>query len=344
MEANYQSDNKPQKLTYSQIMKLEKITAEIFKNSGYVANNAFLPPDYHVDVIAKNNEKEYFIEVKASSSLQFKNTFFIIKSVEKSISCAREHNAIPVIFIYSVLSHKDKERLNEKYNDLIILDLSNILYTIDGTELRDELIAILPFSVEQIEQEAPSLELGWIQHKDISSTLLIDLDNCPIGKSGATLFENVCFDLLQYIFSDDLSLWQKQEKSNMDLYRFDLLCRIKDNTNKTFWNMAERFFNSKYIIFEFKNYTEMITQKEIYTTEKYLYQKALRNVAVIIARNGYDENSIWASKGCLRENGKLIILLTIDDLKAMVELRKDEQDPSEFLLNKLDELLIELEK
>lgn len=57
------------------------------------------------------------------------------------------------------------------------------------------------------------------------------------------------------------------------------------------------------MIFEFKNYSEPITQKEIYTTEKYLYAKALRCVGILIAANGYSENAQWAAKGCLRENG-----------------------------------------
>ncbi len=96
--------------------------------------------------------------------------------------------------------------------------------------------------------------------------------------------------------------------------------------------------------FEFKNYSDKITQKEIYTTERYLYSKALRNVAIIIAKNGFDENSIWAAKGSLRENGKLILPITPDDLKQMLELKSKQEDPSECLLNKIDSFLAELEK
>ena len=51
------------------------------------------------------------------------------------------------------------------------------------------------------------------------------------------------------------------------------------------------------MIFEFKNYSEKITQKEIYTTERYLYAKALRSVAIIVSANGYEENAYWAAKG-----------------------------------------------
>lgn len=47
-------------------------------------------------------------------------------------------------------------------------------------------------------------------------------------------------------------------------------------------------------MFEFNNYTEKISQKEIYTTERYLYEKALRSVAIIVSRQGADANALSA--------------------------------------------------
>lgn len=141
-----------------------------------------------------------------------------------------------------------------------------------------------------------------------------------------------------------MALWREQQRSNKDLYRFDLLCRIKDGNQKTFWSILERYFNSKYVVFECKNYTEPITQKEIYTTEKYLYSKALRSVGILISAHGYDENACWAAKGCLRENGKLILLLETRGLIEMSKMKLDQENPSNYLLEKLDDLLMNLEK
>ncbi|MBU5480958.1 hypothetical protein KQI91_06995 [Blautia sp. MSJ-19] len=70
----------------------------------------------------------------------------------------------------------------------------------------------------------------------------------------------------------------------------------------------------------------------------------MRSVGIIIAAHGYDEHAYWAAKGCLRENGKLIILLDTDDLIAMNKLKADMEDPSIYLLDKLDNMLSELEK
>ena len=111
-----------------------------------------------------------------------------------------------------------------------------------------------------------------------------------------------------------------------------------------FWNTILQYFNSKYIVFEFKNYSKEITQKEIYTTDRYLYLKALRSVAIIISCNGSSEHANKAIRGTLRENGKLILSLSNKDLIEMINMKINSQFPSDYLYLKLDDLLIDLEK
>lgn len=81
------------------------------------------------------------------------------------------------------------------------------------------------------------------------------------------------------------------------------------------------------------------TRKEI--KNYYIFENC---VAIIISAHGYEENAYWAAKGCLRENGKLIILLETKDLIEMNKMKNDQEDPSNYLLDKLDEILLELEK
>ena len=150
---------------------------------------------------------------------------------------------------------------------------------------------------------------------------------------------------MKNVLGEYLGLWVVQERSNNGLYRFDLCCKIKNGVNQDFFVTIQNQFNTKYIVFEFKNYEDKITQKEIYTTEKYLYAKALRSVAIIVSRKGADENALAAAKGCLRESGKLILCLLDEDLKELLRIKeKDEQPTAEFFEAMLDDLLIHLEK
>lgn len=327
--------------------KLEQLATRIFTHSGYEISStqSRLGPD----IIFQANGNVYYVEVKGSSSFCYCNHSMLEKAAVSLVNYVKKDNEIPILLIFAVIAERQKQDLINNYH-ITILDLANLLYIVNGTDLQDELVSLLPFAVDQINPIAPTdlekikLNLNWLQHRDEIPDLLLQLDNCIVGKPGAHSFELICTDLLRYIFADDLSLWKKQASSNKQLYRFDLLCRIKDGLSKSFWCILESYFHTKYIVFEFKNLNEIVTQKEIYTTEKYLYNKALRNVAIIVARSGFHENSVWATKGCLREEGKLILLLTVEEMKEMVQLKRDNEDPSGFLLSKLDDLLIELEK
>lgn len=177
------------------------------------------------------------------------------------------------------------------------------------------------------------------------SDLRKDIESWQGGKqTNSTAYEKLCTRTLMRLFADDLTLWNEQAKSNADLYRFDLICKIKRDNHKDFWEVAERYFDSKYIIFEFKNYSGKVTQKEVYTTVRYLYPTALRRVAIIISPNGIDDHADKAIRGVLRDEGKLILSLTNAELIHMLQMKEDGEDPADYLSDKLDALLIDLEK
>ena len=108
--------------------------------------------------------------------------------------------------------------------------------------------------------------------------------------------------------------------------------------------MAERHFHSKYIIFEFKNYSGTVTQMEVTTTARYLYTKALRSVAIIVSPNGFSVHADKAARGALREEGKLLLPLTNAELIGMLQMQDNGEYPADYLSDKLDSLLIDLEK
>ena len=317
----------------------EQCVAKIFNKTGYgVEQEALVEHSYnHIEILAEKDGNQYCIEVK----------YRLIndKAASRIVEISEKVKMIPILVVGEQISRMKRTYYSEKYAQLIILDISNLLYVVrKADELRNELIACLNYSIEDIEPSPCFIEVDVSTHVSYTQSLIEKMEQCLKGRSMSRTYEVLCCELLKNAFSDDLTLWKDQESSNKNLYRFDLLCRIKDGNQKTFWSIIERFFNSKYVVFEFKNYTEAVTQKEIYTTEKYLYAKALRCVAIMVAQNGYDENACWAAKGCLRENGKLLILLDTNDLIEMNKIKEKQEDPAEYLLDKLDNLLLDLEK
>ena len=167
---------------------------------------------------------------------------------------------------------------------------------------------------------------------------------CGNSKYNSRRYEKLCTRTLMRLFAEDLTLWREQARTDEGLSRFDLVCKIKRDNRKDFWEMAERYFHSKYIIFEFKNYSGKVTQNEIHSTLRYLYPKALRAIAIIISPNGTNSNADKVIRSALREEGKLIISLTNDELLQMLRMKEDGEDPADYLSDRLDDMLVSLEK
>lgn len=317
----------------------EDYVTNILEEAGYLVeqNQKIGDGSRDIDIIAKKDAKTYCVEVKFSKITGH--------TCDEICSIAKTRKMIPMLVVACLIEEKRKQYFKQKYPQLILEDITNLLFAVkDRTELYNELVSILPYPVDNIEIEEGFIRFESFQHDDYTNSLIREMELCKAGRQTYAEYENLCCKLLKNIFSEDLTLWRQQQNSNNDLYRFDLLCRIKDENQKSFWSIIERYFNSKYVIFEFKNYNNPITQKEIYTTEKYLYAKALRRVAIIISAKGYDKNAYWAAKGSLGESGKLIILLDTEDLITMNKMKLNQENPTDYLLDVLDDLLLDLEK
>lgn len=252
-----------------------------------------------------------------------------------------------ILVVGNIVSKEIVEKYFEKYK-IHIWTLSNILWLFEEyPDIKNEFISLLTYSVDDLKLEKPCHSLFQEQrNKKNEGTWKSKLLAIKPGKGERSKeYEDICVEILKNVLGEYLGLWKVQESSNNGLYRFDLCCKIKNGVNQDFFDTIKNYFNTKYIVFEFKNYEKEISQKEIYTTEKYLYEKALRRVAIIISRKGASKNALSVARGCLRENGKLIMCLSDQDLIELINIKeKEEQPTAEFFEVMLDDLLIQLEK
>ena len=340
--------------------RFENIVIRILEGAGFRSLSVTKADQ---DLLLVKNNHIYCAEIKYSRTRVFPdtNTVSIYNRLEALWQTDRW---IPLVITGGELSPALKADFL-KVNPLTeVVDIQNLLYmSMANRELYDELAAILPYSISGLTPVCPDFLVKLepknshggsgeaspeaSQPPDMSSAdLRWELTRWKGGKGTkrSIEYEKLCTRVLHRLFSDDLALWQPQAKSNNDLYRFDLICKIQRDNRKDFWEVAERHFHSKYIIFEFKNYSGKVTQMEVTTTARYLYTKALRAVAFIISPNGFDKHANHAARCVLREEGKLILPLTNAELVNMLLLKDNGEDPEEYLSNKLDDLLIDLEK
>ncbi|MEH2929697.1 hypothetical protein VSQ48_07255 [Candidatus Ventrimonas sp. KK005] len=303
---------------------------------------------------AENNIELDFVYVYRDSTvyfaLKFYSSDFTIKQnlykTCKRLSERRENAGCIVVAVANIVPAEVKEVCKFKYA-IHIWDVKNLLWLFeDFIKIKNEFIAFLNYSTEIVEPEKPELYIfDEIEKESEDGSLKEKLLQIKAGTEQWRQYEEICIEILKYILGDYLTLWYEQENTVNGMYRFDLCCKIKDGANQDFFNTIQQYFNTKYIIFEFKNSSEKITQKEIYTTEKYLYEKALRRVAIIVSRKGADENALAAIRGSLRETGKLILCLSDKDILELIDMKQQNEQPTgAFLGAMLDDLLIHLEK
>lgn len=160
------------------------------------------------------------------------------------------------------------------------------------------------------------------------------------GREGVPwrLYEDLCYEGLQYVFEGLLDGWRTQAPVAGDANRFDAPATISgdDAISRT---LIEDF-RSRYILFEFKFYAEAVRANLIHITEKYLYPTALRGCAVIISPKGLAAPATQACHGALREVGKLILDLQTTDLCRFLEARDGGTQPTEGMEQRLDTFLL----
>lgn len=295
--------------------------------------------DTRLDYALYQGERTFYFEVKYALTFRGKSIFDKLSTLKET--------GIPILITATEIPSEAKIKFYEEYG-VSIWDVANLLWLFEEfPDIKNEFIAFLEHSTEKIEPKAPDIAI--IQRPSEKEPTELDLKERLLKIAPGTEqfqdYESLCTEILKYVLGDYLTLWEAQETSNDGLYRFDLCCKIKTGANQDFFDTIKHYFNTKYIVFEFKNHKGKITQKEIYTTEKYLYEKALRKVAIIISRFGADDHALKAAKGALRENGKLILCLSDNSLLEMIDIKtRGDQEPAEFMGAILDDILVHLEK
>ncbi|WP_109791152.1 restriction endonuclease [Oceaniglobus roseus] len=315
-----------------------------------------------VDLILSASGKRYAVEVKIFGDLHIPD-FYLRDSFRQVRNClahgAFDYGLLVVSGLVSQAGRKTAERLSDR---VLLLDLQDLLgmalQTGHQTILKNLISMLAPFSQIEpqpnISSEMPlelfHLERTLVENEtdDSSETLLHSeefkrqLNALRCGRASARSYENLIESILKRLLSAHLENWQSQVRSDTGMSRNDFVARV--NSQHDFWSVVRDHFNSLYVIFEMKNYCDTVGQDQIFATERYLYRNALRNSAFLFSRRGLTENADKAAKGALREHGKLILGFNDADLAEMLDLWGSGDDPVIVMSQKLDKMLIEIER
>jgi hypothetical protein len=172
------------------------------------------------------------------------------------------------------------------------------------------------------------------------STFCKELRSLKRGRATWAAYEKLCDRILRYLFQNDLHGWHKQVTTEDGVSRFDCVCRIKSNVE--FWRFLVEHLDSRYVLFEFKNYIGEIKQGQVLTTEKYLLEPSLRRAAILMTRAGADKSAKAVIQGAMREQRKLVLVIDDDQVCEMLHMKENGEEPADLLFDVADQFLLSL--
>lgn len=166
------------------------------------------------------------------------------------------------------------------------------------------------------------------------------LEVLPPGREAFRDFEDLCVEILNYAFFPQLGVPSVQSRSEDGLDIRDAVFPIAGD--HAFWQEIKRTCSTRFMVAEFKNYTESIRQREVESVQQYLYSKAMRMFGVLCSRNQPSESALLARRRAWVEADKLILLLSDDELKDLIRAKSYGENPTDVLDAQLGEFFLRL--
>ena len=184
----------------------ENCVAQIFREAEYSIqqNMTINNRRDEIDILAEKNGEKYCIEVK----------YALVNdcAAERITQIAQNNKMLPILVIAEYIKKRKREYYHEKYPELIVIDITNLLFAVrSNDELKN-----LNYSTENIEPAKGFIEINSLQHNSYTQSLIREMELCKKGKEMARDYEVLCHKLLENLFSNDLTLWKEQKKSNKD--------------------------------------------------------------------------------------------------------------------------------
>ena len=172
--------------------------------------------------------------------------------------------------------------------------------------------------------------------KNDPAELVKRLYACPAGIKGWKEFEDICTEILTYLFVPPLSEPKIQPRSYSGIDRKDAVYPNRNITAENNWGHFYRELGARLILFEFKNYdSEKIGKDEVNQTRNYL-TNPMGKLAILCCNKEPSHQAHIKRNTVFSEEGKTILFLTKEHLKEMFMIKERGEDPSDLIMDLLE--------
>ena len=174
------------------------------------------------------------------------------------------------------------------------------------------------------------------------------LDACPLGNAGWSQFENLCTEILTFLFVPPLNPATRQGRTYSGVNRRDAIIPNRNitpnaNANSQNWHHLYIELDARMILFEFKNYdaTE-IGHEEVNQTRNYM-TAAMGRLSIMICSKSPNDSAHRQRNTVFNQDNKVILFLTKEQLKEMLLIKDRNEDPSDLIMDLLERFYIQHE-
>lgn len=276
-----------------------------------------------IDIYTKTKTDEYYIEVKALSFLDNSQ----IKEILRQLDLYRQDTGKgKMVFAFPGVLTNDATTYFAK-DDIQVWDIPYI-----SVRFKNEIPKI----------SHPIFQRLFSKHskKQLEMELIEKLENTKSGKTEWNIYQKLLNEILSRLFCPPLS---NPIYELSDEFRFNRRDFIMPNySDNGFWAYIRDIYNADFIVIDAKNYTKKVQKKDILQICNYLKSHGAGLFGIIITRNGGDTSCFHTIKEMWAMQKKLIIILTDDDLKQMLNLKAVGNNPEDIIKQKIEQFRLSL--
>jgi hypothetical protein len=167
--------------------------------------------------------------------------------------------------------------------------------------------------------------------------LVAEFDQIKPGREGQRRFEQVGEKAMRLLLSDQVQRWSVPVITEDGMSRPALVVRLMPRHDV--WSTLCADLGSRYMTIGFLNQPDAAGHGDILSAARHLYPRATRSIALVLARAGWDGAWRRAAIELLREQGKLVLPVGLQDLKDMLIARDSGDEYHDFFHERASDLM-----
>ncbi|GEM_PF-2151964 len=170
---------------------------------------------------------------------------------------------------------------------------------------------------------------------DKSDAFVKAMGDLQPGNADAIKFQRLSADILEYLFCPPLEPPKYEYEDAERRNRRDMI--FDNSASEGFWKSLKEVYHAHYIVVDAKNYAEPLSKRPIIDIAHYLKHYGCGLFGMLISRSGVEKAGEHAIKEQWIGNNKMIVVMSDDDIKEMLEIKKNDGRPEEIIRKKIAE-------